>query len=107
MFYLKKGARFMSTTMVGVFKNYDVYSCLPADSELLGKKKSFRMAVERLVDALNAYAENNSRKLVGILVDNLPGIGMYILILVHLPLVKKKHTSMYSNLAGIHFTVLN
>lgn len=61
----------MSTTMVGVFKNYDVYSCLPADSELLGKKKSFRMAVERLVDALNAYAENNSRKLVGILVDNI------------------------------------
>lgn len=61
----------MSTTMLGVFKNYDVYTCLPANSELLGKKKSFRMAVERLVNALNTYTENNSAKVVKILVDNI------------------------------------
>ena len=60
----------MSTTMLGVFKNYDVYTCFPADSEFLSKK-SFRMAVGRLVDAINTYAENNSAKVVRILVENI------------------------------------
>ena len=60
----------MSTTMLGVFKNYDVYTYFPADSEFLSKK-SFRSAVGRLVDALNAYTENNSPKVVRNLIENI------------------------------------
>lgn len=61
----------MSTTIFGLIKNYEVYTCSQVDSTLLAKKDSFQLAVERLVDALNTYTESKSAKVVKILIDNI------------------------------------
>lgn len=61
----------MSTTIFGLIKNYEVYTCPQVDSKLLEKKESFQLAVERLVDALNTYTESKSAKVVKILIDNI------------------------------------